>query len=92
MNCYTASQYHDLKSKVLSLPSEIAPFSPGSKYDNFEESHELARIRALHTAREIVRALEKPEEVIIRYAFMVLAFPSRNAYLFVNRALTPHSW
>ena len=69
MSNFTQQQCTELESKALSLIPALASLSLRS--DIPEESHERARIQALRTAKELVSALERPEDIIIRYAFVV---------------------
>ena len=72
MSYFTQQQYSELERKALSLIPTLASLSPrSSSNETSEDSHERARIQALQAAKELVSALERPEDTIIRYAFVV---------------------
>ena len=71
MSCFTQQQCLELERKALSLGPTLASLSLASSNETSEDSHERARIQALQTAKELVSALERPEDTIIRYAFVV---------------------
>ncbi len=77
MSYLTQQQCSELERKALSLPSTLASLSLRSSNETSEDSHERARTQALRTAKEIVSALERPEDIIIRYSFMVCDFTKR---------------
>lgn len=72
MNSFTQQEHLELERKALSLSSTLTSLSP--RNETTKESHEQARIQALETAKGLVSALERPEDIVIRYAFMVRKF------------------
>ena len=77
MSYLTQQQCSELERKALSLPPTLASLSLHSSNGASEDSHERARTQALRTAKELVSALERPEDIIIRYAFMVCYLTKR---------------
>lgn len=70
-NLSTQAETHEIPS----LLHQIQLTSANLATDD-ETAKENSRLQALAAARRLVATLEKPEEVVMRYAFEVLLWPS----------------